>query len=163
MIKVYQNLTVDNDGQGNCLNACIASLLELPLREVADILPRGEGCWFGQWNVWLAERGHKLVFCRPLDPPKGFSLATVHTERVYPEDHPKAGGHIAHMCIAFNGRIFHDPYPFGSERYELKYFQELRPLTDAESALHKHRAAKGFCIHGYVSQCERCSETNLTI
>lgn len=156
MIKVYQTLTVDNDGQGNCLNACIASILERPLREVANILPNGEGCWFSQWNAWLAEQGYKLVYSKPGSPPKGYSLATLYTERVYPEGHRKAGANIAHMCVAFNGRIIHDPYPFGSERYDVRYFQELVPLTEAEKELHKVKSAKGFCIHGYRSQCERC-------
>ena len=157
MIPVYQTMTVKNDGQGNCFNACIASVLELPLRKVCQVLPKSEGSWIDQWRVWLADQGLALASMRsPLDPPYGYSIVTVYTERTYPEGHPKAGVSIAHSCVAFDGVIVHDPYPLPSEKREIKYYNELRPLTDAEKKLHQSRLDHGRCLHGYRALCGSC-------
>lgn len=43
MIPVYQTRTVANDGSGNCFNACVASILEMPLRDVCSVLPDFDG------------------------------------------------------------------------------------------------------------------------
>ena len=157
MIKVYQTLTVENDQQGNCMNAVIASILEMPLRNVAQILPKDKGDWTARWRVWLAEHGYRLSLFNKNNPPKGYSIVSVYTDRVYPEGHLKAGIKISHSCVAFNGIIVHDPYPLPSETYDIQHYQSLKPLTDTEKYIHEQRMSKGKCIHGYLSTCIDCT------
>ena len=164
MIPVFQTLTVANDGRGNCFNACLASLLELPLREVADILPSTEGDWHEQWRVWIASQGYRLEHHIPdddeneFDPPRGYSIASVYTDRIYPAGHKKVGERISHAVIMFDGALVHDPFPLESEVMEVRYFQKLIPLSDAEKKIHAMKAEGGFCIHGYKLDCEKCDK-----
>jgi hypothetical protein len=143
MIPVYQTLTVKNDGVGNCFNACVASILELPLRKVANILPGEEGSWMHRWRRWLGDHGYRLVYSDEACPPMGYSIATVHTERTYPDDHPRRPGVlIAHSCVAFDGVIVHDPYPLKSAQRDIRYYTQLVPLTDAEKRAHRLMVAR---------------------
>ena len=112
MIPVFQTMTVANDGEGNCFNACVASILELPLRDVAQIHPRSERYW-GSWDEWFLERNLSLTDYKGNRPPKGWSIAHGPGFRIYPEGHELAGAAINHACVAFNGEVLHDPYPGG--------------------------------------------------
>lgn len=129
MIPVYQTMTVANDGCGNCFNACVASILEMPLREVAQIFPRDQHYW-GPWKAWFADRGLHLYMHRADDPPKGWSIACGPGFRLYPEGHEKAGLPISHATVAFNGEVLHDPFPGGKGLASVEYFQALRVGDD---------------------------------
>lgn len=133
MIPVFQTMTVANDGQGNCFNACIASILELPLRDVAQIHPKSEPYW-SAWDRWFAERGMELEVCEADDPPKGWSIAKGEGFRIYPDDHPRAGRPISHAVVAFNGEILHDPYPGGKGLKTIEGYWELIPVPVARAA-----------------------------
>lgn len=160
MLRVYQDKFVHVHGTGNCHNACIASLMELPLREVANILPTDPGDWFGRWTVWLATKGYKL------DPypagdvddeiPQGYSIASVYTERRFPEGHQYAGRNISHSVIMFGSELFHDPYPGGSVIHRINRYDVLTRFTDEDRDNHRYKMRKGLCIHGYKSLCEIC-------
>lgn len=136
MIPVYQDMTVANDGHGNCFNACIASILERPLREVAPIHPRRpvdgqlqvNEDWHDQWDEWLRQQGYELVFHPPGEPPKGYSIASGKSTRTYPESHPRAGERIAHAVIAFDGVPVHDPFPIKGGFDSISHFQTLRAV-----------------------------------
>lgn len=158
MIPVYQDMTVAKDGTGNCYNACISSILEIPLREASDILPNTEGDWSRLWSIWLADK--KLKRCHHLvsNPPEGYSIAIVSTDRVYPEDHYKHGKKIIHACVALDGAICHDPYPSGSTNIEILRYEEIKPMTDTEVLIHEKRKEYGVCLHGYFMNCETCEE-----
>lgn len=91
MIPVYQTMSLANDGEGNCFNACIASILELPLREVAAIHPKFDGDYWGAWEDWFAERGLFMNHRGLRDaPPRGYAIANGRSGRIYPEGHKKA-------------------------------------------------------------------------
>lgn len=140
MWKIYQNKTVTNDGHGNCLNACVASILELKLNEASNILPNTGGDWHQAWNDFLAEKGYRFATFFSVDddddsPPKGYSIATVYTDRIYPDTHPKAGKQIAHAVVMFDGVLVHDPYPLGSTITQILYYKTLVPLTEAQKTL----------------------------
>jgi hypothetical protein len=127
MIPVYQTMTVANDGQGNCFNACIASILELPLREVANILPRDERYW-GPWQEWFTAKGLQLRECSAKNPPKGWAIASGDGFRVYPDGHEKAGKPISHATVAFNGEVLHDPFPGGKGLAHVSYYWAIEPI-----------------------------------
>lgn len=59
MINVRQ--TIFERGKGNCLSACLASVLELPIEEVPSFCNEGEeGSWLLRMGAWL--RTHGLGF-----------------------------------------------------------------------------------------------------
>lgn len=165
MLKVYQDKTVGVDGFGNCFNACIASLLEIPIRECNEILPRQPGDWHQRWSVYLAEKNLKLRHWWIEDEedtiPQGYSIASVQTSRIYPEDHPKAGNPIAHAVIMYNGQLVHDPFPLGSEITKILYYQTLENLSPMERKIHRLNSEDGICMHGYLSRCIVCNKPDL--
>jgi hypothetical protein len=133
VIPVYQTMTVANDGEGNCFNACIASILELPLRDVAQIHPKFDGDYWGAWEDWFAERDLFLTH-RGLrnGPPKGFSIANGRSSRTYPDGHKQAGERIHHAVVVFNGEIVHDPFPIKGEFGEVNSYFTIDPITDEQ-------------------------------
>lgn len=135
MIPVFQHMTVGNDGQGNCFNACIASILELPLREVAQIHPKFDGDYWGAWEMWFAERGLFLNHRGLRDgPPKGYAIASGRSSRLYPEGHKHAGERIHHATVAFNGEVVHDPFPMRGEFDSITSYFTIDPITDDQRA-----------------------------
>jgi len=143
MIPVFQTMSLANDGHGNCFNACIASILERPLREVALIHPRTAKDWHEEWRLWLADQGYRLSYHGAEDPPAGYSIASGRSGRVYPDGHQKAGERIHHACVAFDGVVVHDPFPIPGMFDQIGYYQRLVPLTDAERCAHDLRKAIG--------------------
>jgi hypothetical protein len=125
MIPVYQTLIPEDDGQDNCFNACVASILERPLRDVAGILPSSKIGWVEAWAAWFKENNLVRLFCEEDQPPKGYSIVMVYSERTYPVGHAYAGSKISHACVAFNGIIVHDPYPIPTKIGEIKYYVKL--------------------------------------
>ena len=55
MIKIYQ--TIIDVNHGNCIQAAIASLFELPLEKVPHFLELGEN-WFGAFYRFIREQGY---------------------------------------------------------------------------------------------------------
>ena len=131
MIPVYQTMTVANDGQGNCFNACVASILERPLRDVAAIHPRDEQYW-SAWEDWFEAQGLELDLWGAKDPPNGWSIASGIGYRIYPDGHPRAGKPIRHACVAFNGEVIHDPYPGGQGLQKIESYQSLSVISGAD-------------------------------
>lgn len=134
MIPVYQTMTVANDGQGNCFNACIASILELPLSEVAQIHPKDQRYW-GAWDEWLESKGLELHIHSATAAPLGYSIAFGFGDRAYPEGHEKAGETIGHAVVCFNGTMVHDPYPLGGLFGGTTQFLSLQPIDAGRGGL----------------------------
>ena len=147
MIPVFQDMSVANNGHGNCFNACIASLLERPLREVALIHPRrsvqlSDGSvqleenseWHEQWDAWLIEQGYKVTYHPASSPPKGFSIASGYSDRIFPEGHRFAGRRISHAVVAFDGVPVHDPYPLKGTFGDIVNYKTLEPIGSVERA-----------------------------
>lgn len=84
---------------GNCMDACIASILECPL----ESLPNYHGIdWFEVYNSWLADRGLKIDFRSPDEsPPSGYHMASVCSPR----------GPWLHSVVILDGELVHDPSP----------------------------------------------------
>jgi hypothetical protein len=60
MKKVYQ--TIINKNNGDCMQACIASLFELELNEVPNFIKLGDR-WFNEMNEIYKERGRSHICC----------------------------------------------------------------------------------------------------
>ena len=111
MKRVYQTRFGGADApqaeQGNCMQACIASILEIPLEEAFDTTLYPDETWFDKFNEWLA----------------GYQLACVYFESS--KEHPIRcteilGYHInevwsgslkntKHAVVCHNDRLVHNP------------------------------------------------------
>jgi hypothetical protein len=100
---------------GNCLAACVASILECPLADVPDLWEAEQAGknWLRVLNQWLADRYGLWYFTAdPRRPDSGF------TAWWSPGGHYVMGGQsprpectAGHACVAKDGNIVHDPHP----------------------------------------------------
>jgi hypothetical protein len=95
MIPVKQ--TKFGYGHGNCFEACVASILEIPLEEVCDI-PHDDKTWFDVFDKWMRSRGFLPIMTDDIkNPPKGYSIAGITVTG------------CPHACVALDGKIVFDP------------------------------------------------------
>lgn len=118
MIPVDQDIFVgDTEGRkGNCFQACVASLLELPLGEVPH---------FAEYENWweaLTEWAESLRYTVSWEkfPLNFYSIATGKSPR----------GDYNHAVISLAGKTVHDPHPSrsGLEGEVLNYIVLYKPL-----------------------------------
>lgn len=122
MIKVYQDIffsPADNKAEsGNCFEACIASLIEIPLKVVPEFcnIPKGPE-WLALFRQLLNSQGYELdIFGEKC--PNGFSIATGFIK----------DSKIEHSCIYYNGNLFHDPFPNGNGIENIQFYISIRKL-----------------------------------
>lgn len=130
MIKVYQDefttLTPDGTkrGNGNCLTACLASLFEVPLHEVARIQDcPPDGSWFRMVHDWVRTRGQTFDHLRH-EVPEGYSIASG----------PSPRGPWDHSVIYWKDQLLHDPHPEGGGLKSVSYYMVFRPLNPDSAA-----------------------------
>lgn len=115
MIPVHQTLT--ETGEGNCLSASLASVLELSLDEVPDFVKEHGLNYYHAVNEWLSQFG--LMWLRVVVPPDSLPrfrplpagaicLVTGHSPR-------GQGNHsiVATIEDGWNVKLLHDPHPSG--------------------------------------------------
>ena len=105
MHKVYGEVYGD---KGDCLRACIASLLEKSADEVPNLAHSGpERTWLGRVRRYLKSEGFSLVIVEIpslVDPryyPPGANVLVVGKHEV--------GHKNDHACIYRDGKLVHDP------------------------------------------------------
>ncbi len=108
MIEITQTKLHDpeNGVHGNCFIACVASIIEFPLKYIPafEEMPdyyNGTGGWFSLVNNWLVLYGWELNMHKATKPPKGYSIISGKSPR-------NAG---LHSCIALDGVLIYDPHP----------------------------------------------------
>jgi len=96
---------------GNCLSACVASILEMPIEEVPLFVDRHDPSviaqdagllWASRLNKWLARFGLQAKFFEPGDP------------EIAPDYHILYGYSVLgneHAVVGHAGRVIHDPHP----------------------------------------------------
>jgi len=99
---------------GNCISACIASILEMPIEAVPFFADEN---WWPRFLEWLAKRDLSATKIEGGPPPAGFTIAFGPSTRL-------AGR--GHACVAFDGIIVHDPHPS----------REGLPIVDHYVAIH---------------------------
>lgn len=105
MIKVKQTILHDPDNGdiGNCLQACIASILELDIHDVPHFAAHKGSDWFDRLNDWLLKRGLWALVITGWDGdfiPFGYSIVCGTSRRG-----------IRHSCVAYDGKVEFDPHP----------------------------------------------------
>ena len=106
MIPVYQ--TDFGCGRGNCLQACIASILELPLEDVPHFSLEEEwrearDNFLKQFDLYMIEVDAEA--CRKI----GHHLYGYHIIAGPAPGQPYDG--LWHAVVGYNGEIVHDPHP----------------------------------------------------
>ncbi|HXE63252.1 MAG TPA: hypothetical protein VN519_06900 [Bryobacteraceae bacterium] len=105
MIPVEQTRT--EIGFGNCWQACLASIFEVPLSEVPDWNAHGEKYWGDEYDRWLAERNLCMM-----EIAVGHEETTVRTFPGYyimAARSPRFSG--THAVVCHQGKIVWDPHP----------------------------------------------------
>ena len=92
--------TVFDSVKGNCLQASLASVLEVPLDDVPDLAERDD--WYEAMNAWLRETYGIEMVCVPVGGwiPPGIHLTG-----------GDGGRWIEHIVVGKDGMKIHDPYP----------------------------------------------------
>ncbi|KKN69257.1 hypothetical protein LCGC14_0442520 [marine sediment metagenome] len=105
MKPVFQ--TVFDAVKGNCLQASLASALEVPLADVPDLAERDD--WYEAMNKWLRETYGVEMVCIPTG---GWTPPGIHL----------TGGDagLEHVVVGKDGKMIHNPYPDGGELIEEK-------------------------------------------
>ncbi len=132
MIKVEQTILGEN---GNCFAACVASILELPIKKVPNLGIGTENYdwaeWMLAWNQWLADRNFGLSVVHYYEwegvsntKPHGYSILSAKSPRLKEQD-------LNHAVVCLNGEIVFDPHPqreMGVGSWEYFYvFNALNP------------------------------------
>ncbi len=118
MIPVMQ--TRVGETNGNCFEAALASLLELPIYRVPDF-PRAELEFIETVQRWLSGMTEDLFYCR-VPVTNSDALAAFVTGDVWHviEGISERGG--PHACVGLNGKIVHDPHPGGHGLVDEKWY-----------------------------------------
>lgn len=113
MTPIFQ--TRYGDPEGNCTEACLATMVGCELDEVPDLFklshPPGGRHWFIVLDEWLATRGLALVQVQYDGPGTPFPAFTVPGVPVIAGGPAKANG-VAHYCVMESGtwKLLHDPH-----------------------------------------------------
>lgn len=103
---------------GNCFAACLASILEIPLKQVPEFT---EDDWLEEANEFLAKHGLHYQRVPMYSRPSGYSTI----EGISPR-----GG--LHACVALDGELVWDPHPIemddGQGLVEPRYYGLLKPI-----------------------------------
>jgi hypothetical protein len=111
---VYQTVFGE---RGNCLQASVASLLELPLEAVPHWVEEAArpGQWYTDFNNWFV-REYRLVphivGAKTHYPPEG----------VYCLAWGKSARGLDHSVVYKNAEIVHDPHPEGGGLVDIEQF-----------------------------------------
>jgi len=96
----------DNGHYGDCQRACIASLLEVSIKEIPHFFESGDDEQFEKsFNDFLAAID---LFHLEITPWEKFPIST----SVYHMIYGKSERGTQHAVIGLNGKVVHDPSPF---------------------------------------------------
>jgi len=98
------------DPDGDCFEACIASITSIPLDEIPHFLSQN---WFEEYRGWLRKQGWKTAWWDAASGsfPQGLAIGNGKAERG-----------LAHSVVCLDGELFHDPYPSRAGLLEVRYW-----------------------------------------
>lgn len=125
MKPVFQ--TIFKPPLGNCQQAAVASILELPLEAVPNFAEAGNA-WLKSYQEFLHGLGLGLISVQyskeMFEMVQGWHIMVVKSPR----------GDYAHALVAYNGEPKHDPYPDGKCAHRGVINVELFTVMDAARA-----------------------------
>lgn len=108
---------------GDCLMACVASILEIELEEL-PLIPDRE--WFPIFEKALRDRGYHVLVVElgtPPIAPRGYCIGIGPSPRTKPEEKT-----TDHACVLLDGDVVHDPHPTRTGLARLDYVILLIPI-----------------------------------
>jgi len=114
LIPVYQTRFGGFDSpveeQGNCFQACVASILEIPLEDAFDAIKYPDGKWFNEFNRWLKKYNLAcLAFETSEEKPVSFSPLIGYA--IMQCKSATLPNKESHVVIIKDGVEVHDPNP----------------------------------------------------
>ena len=109
-------------GEGNCLNACLASLFDIPLENTPDF-GKMRGLWVTGFLRFIKKMGHEYVGTGKPDEvaeTKGYVIVCGVSPR-----------NLMHSVIYLDGKPFHDPHPSNEFLTEVRYFYMIEKTGGA--------------------------------
>ena len=96
------------NGEGNCFQACVASILEIPMEGSFNHGLFSDEEWFEKFNEWLNQYGLASIFieCNPDKPLNSTPLRGIHIAEM-----ETAESLLKHAVVIDGDRIIHDPMP----------------------------------------------------
>ena len=131
MIKVYQTKFEGIDApvgiRGNCWQAAVASILELPLEQVPDIQKYDDDLvWFDKFREWLAQYGLSAI---GLATGSNITIQGYHLIECKSTTLKK--GEL-HVVVGLNQEVVHDPNPNATSLGEVVDYIIFTPLDPAK-------------------------------
>ena len=120
MIPVEQ--TIIDSKNGNCLAACVASILEIGIDDVPN--PHGAG-WFERWQEFLVDYGYQMV---SIDVSNGIVPAEYHII-----SGKSLSGDWYHCVVGHQGKIIFDPNPNTNGLETEEYWDIFVPIVRKNS------------------------------
>lgn len=97
---------------GNCFQACLASVLERPLESVPDFCQEpGDGAWWDLCRHWLREQGFIGVLLYPDDSDPRHLEATLSGLIHIASGKTIRSSSLLHATVWFGGKLVFDPHP----------------------------------------------------
>lgn len=92
----------DKGIKGNCLTACIATLLHLDIEDVPNFEDISDDTWFFEYKKWLYSKNMIPITFNNQDSISYYTIMSGPSPR-----NPK----LWHSVIYYKGKIVHDPHP----------------------------------------------------
>ena len=136
MLKIYQDRFGGNDApieqRGNCFQACVAYVLQIPLEEAFDHTFLNDDEWLDEFNKWLEQYNLGCVFIemseeKPVSTSvfKGIHIAECMSKTLYQGER-----HAVVMRDHFE--LLHDPNPNATEQGDFQGIYVFVPLEPAK-------------------------------
>jgi hypothetical protein len=102
-----------NDPQGrvgNCLQACLASIMEMNLTDVPHFAAIPDDTWFEQMCNWIGDHGYQFEDYDGLNESPHYMLVIGKSPRG-----------VSHAVVYKDGQLAHDPHPSRAGVTEIKW------------------------------------------
>ena len=119
MKPVYQDIFI-NDPQGrygNCLQATIASILEMNLEDVPHFAAMPDDTWFEFMCNWLWDKGWNIEDFETVNDSPEYMLTIGPSQRG-----------VSHAVIYKDGEMVHDPHPSNAGLLSVKWCSAIYKL-----------------------------------
>lgn len=117
----------ENGTVGNCWQACLASIFEIPIEDAPDI-DMFDDTWTASTYEWLYTLDLDMHFAKsPI--PNRITILTGYTNRF--------DGTVLHSCVGMGNTVVHDPHPSNEGILNIKDCIVFEPQTDNAKSLVK--------------------------
>lgn len=114
MTPIHQTIFHTEDTRGNCMSACFASFLDVPIEDVPYFAEMERDEWVAVLLKFFKLRGYDLEWTD--DEPYVYREILTHDKVEVPEFYFATGKSprgVGHMVIFSGDKMFHDPHPNG--------------------------------------------------